>query len=236
MVDECRLEVDPGEDLLPELVPLPGIRVLVADLHPVIADVCAMILNQSGFSALPAHDVTQAVTLAHENVVDVAFIELLIGDTNGIDAATRILALRPHCRIVIWTGQREPVLSWVRREAEEQFGGCDLLCKPIHPRNIMHIARGARIPPECAIPSEPRNAIAAPARPEDYLTGSRLHEWFHYARERVLRARRDQDLILPKPETKGQRLDDDTARVFLRITGGDKQKARQLASQQGFTF
>src|SRR4051812_147092 len=115
MVDDCLLNVDPGEDLGVDLLELPGIRVLVADLFPVIAQTFAMILNASRFSAYSACSVDQAVRIARDNAIDVAFIELLIGETNAIDAATRILAHRPYCRIVIWTGRSEPLLSWVRR-------------------------------------------------------------------------------------------------------------------------
>ena len=129
MSDEIPLESEAREDL----PPVSGIKVLFADLHRCIADILAMILNQSGFSAFPAHSVDEAVRIAKENAIDVAFIELLIGETNAIDGAKRILALRPYCRIIIWCGRREPELSWVRREAEEQFGGCALLLKPVHP-------------------------------------------------------------------------------------------------------
>ena len=185
--DECLLDVDPGQDLGDELVHLPGIRVLVADLDRVIADTLAMILNASGFSAFPAYNVDHAVRTASESAIDVAFIELLIGETNAIDAAMRVLAVRPYCRIIIWTGRSEPVLSWVRREAEEQLGGCALICKPVHPADVIRIARGEPIPHECAIPSGSRNAIEAPASEEDYLRGERLYEYLSQARDMVLR-------------------------------------------------
>ena len=184
---KCSLDVGPAEDLGDRLLHMPGIRVLIADLDRIIADTCAMILNQSGFSAFAACNVDQAVRIATENAIDVAFIELLIGETNAIDAAMRILAVRPCCRIVIWCGRREPVLSWVRREAEEQFGGCALLCKPIHPVDLIRIARGEPIPVECTIPSESRNAIEAPASEEEYLSGSRLYEYLSEARDSLLR-------------------------------------------------
>jgi CheY-like chemotaxis protein len=191
MIEKCLFDVDPGEDVSDELLYVPGIRVLVADLFPVIADICTMILNASGFSAFSAHSVGHAVRIASENAIDVAFIELLIGDTDAIDAAVRILALRPYCRIVIWTGRREPVLSWVRREAARQFGGCELLCKPIHPRDILRIARGEPVPRHCIIRNEPRgSAEIQPVTPiaEEYcLSGPALHEYLNEAREVLLK-------------------------------------------------
>lgn len=183
MSDEHVSDSDAHEDLSH----LSKINVLVADLLPCIADTCAMILNHSGFSAFPAYSVDEAFRIASEKPIDVAFIELLIGETNAIDAARRILALRPYCRIVIWCGRSEPVLSWVRREAEEQFGGCALLCKPVHPLDVMRIARGEPIPVECSIPSEWRNAIDAPRSEEEYLSASRLYEYLSQAREALLR-------------------------------------------------
>ncbi len=183
MSDELQLEGEACEDL----PPAPGINVLVADLHRCIADTLAMILNQCGFSAFPAHNVDEAFRIASEEPIDVAFIELLIGETNAIDAAKRILALRPYCRIIIWCGRSEPELSWVRREAKEQFGGCALLLKPVHPEDVMRIARGGPIPVECSIPSESSNVRKAPASEAEYLSGSRLYEHLSQARALLLR-------------------------------------------------
>jgi hypothetical protein len=121
-----------------------------------------MILNLNGFSAFPAHSVDQAVRIASEKAIDVAFIELLIGETDAIDAAVRILEVRPYCRIIIWTGRSEPVLSWVRREADGQFGGCELVCKPIDPPQVIRTARGE------PVPYEPWTWLVD----EDFLSGS----------------------------------------------------------------
>jgi len=81
-----------------------GIKVLVADLHRVFADTIAMILNLSGFSAFPACTVSEAVKIAREQAMDVAMLELLIGETDAIDAAECILAVWACCLIIIWTG------------------------------------------------------------------------------------------------------------------------------------
>jgi DNA-binding response OmpR family regulator len=180
MFDES-LESEAREDL-PHA---PGIKVLFADLHRVIADTAAIILNQCGFSAFPAHSVDEAVRIANENSIDVAFIELLIGETDAIDAAERILEVRPYCRIIIWTGRSEPVLSWVRREADRRFGGCELVCKPVHPIRTMRIARGE------AVLHEPSTWVAD----EDCLSGSDLHEYLSEAREGMLQLQKEKNAL-----------------------------------------
>jgi hypothetical protein len=186
MSDDLPLE----SDACAELSHMPGIKVLFADLHRVIADTCAMILNQQGFEAFPAHSVNEAVRIASEKAIDVAFIELLIGETDAIDAAVRILALRPYCRIVIWTGQPQQVASWVRREADEQFGGCEVLFKPIWPPDVMRIARGEPIPSYCTIPDDLRSVGGAqpetPVAERDCLSSSELHEYLMRSRQLVL--------------------------------------------------
>jgi DNA-binding response OmpR family regulator len=180
MFDES-LEGDACEDLSH----VTGIKVLVADLYRVIADTFAMILNMKGFSAFPAHNVDEAVRIASEKTIDVAFIELLIGETDAIDAAERILAVRPHCRIIIWTGRSEPVLSWVRREADKRFGGCELVCKPVHPIRAMRIARGEAVLHESS----------ARAADEDCLSGSDLHEYLREARECMLKLDKEENAL-----------------------------------------
>jgi DNA-binding response OmpR family regulator len=163
----------------------PAIKVLFADLHRVIADTSAFILNHSGFSAFPAHSVDEAVTIASEKAIDVAFIELLIGETDAIDAAERILAVRPHCRIIIWTGRSEPVLTWVRREADKRFGGCDLVCKPVGPFRVMRIARGE------AVLHESSDWVAE----EDCLSGAELHQYLREARECMLTLYKEENAL-----------------------------------------
>jgi hypothetical protein len=179
MIDELMLESEACEGL-----PIaPGIKVLVADLFPIIADTGTMILNQRGFSAFPAHSVSEAVRIASEQAIDVAFIELLIGDTDAIDAAMRILELRPFCPIIIMTGRSDPVLSWVRREADERFGGCEIMCKPTDPPRVIRIARGE------PIPFEPWTWVSD----EDFLSGSELHQYLSEARDFMLKLMEEKD-------------------------------------------
>ena len=183
----CESGLMVGDDVLEsgareDLSHLRGIKILVADLHPIIADVMTIILNSSGFSAFSAHNVSEAIRIASEKALDVAFLELLIGETDAIDAAERILAVQPYCRIVIWTGWIEPVLSWVYHEAKERFGGCDLIPKPIPPSRIIRIAQGE------PVLYEPWAWLIG----EDCLSGSRLHEYLREARDLVLKLMKEQ--------------------------------------------
>jgi DNA-binding response OmpR family regulator len=178
-------ELVSDRDAREDLPHAPAIKVLFADLHRVIADTCAMILNLSGFLAFPAHSVDEAVRIASEKAIDVAFIELLIGETDAIDAAERILAVRPYCRIILWTGRREPVLSWVRREADRRFGGCELILKPVHPQDLIRILRGE------TVLHESRDWVAD----EDCLGGAELHQYLREARECMLTIYKEQDAL-----------------------------------------
>lgn len=165
------------------------VRVLVADLSPTIADVWTMILNESGFSAYAAHSLQEALMIARDHDIDVAIIELLISERNAIHAAERILALRPTCRIIISTGQNEPVVSWVRRDAEERIGGCDVLCRPYDPPDLFEILRGGPIPKNCAIPSQLRDRGETEVPPADestYLSGQELEDYLSDSRRLVL--------------------------------------------------
>lgn len=189
MIGKAPLNIEPDEALGNEFSHMKGIRVLVADLFPLVANTMTMILKLSGFAAFAAQNVDQAVEIARENVIHVAFIELLIGGTNALDAAEQILAIRPYCRIIIWTGRDEPVVSWVRREADKRIGGCTMLSKPIHPRDAMRIACGEPVPNRFAIPEKTQSSAA-----EDILSGSEFDAYLNNARETMLQLIRDQDL------------------------------------------
>lgn len=64
--------------------------------------------------------------------VDIAFLDIELGETNGIELAKKIKAVFPFCNIVFCTGYRT--------HAIEAFGlgACDYLVKPINEEKLRH--------------------------------------------------------------------------------------------------
>lgn len=122
---------------LPDSAPL---RVLVADDERLIADTLAMILGQNGFEATAVYSGGKAIETAATWAPDVFLTDVVMPDMNGIDAAIRICAMHPRCRILLLSGQA--ATSDLMRDARGSGHEFEVILKPIHPTHLLeHLRR-----------------------------------------------------------------------------------------------
>lgn len=110
-------------------------KVLVADDERVIADTLAIILNQSGFQATAVYSGEKAVEAAKDLQPDMLISDVIMTDLNGIDAAIRIRAMLPSCKILLFSGQAATadLLDRARGQGHE----FEILAKPVHPQDLL---------------------------------------------------------------------------------------------------
>lgn len=110
-------------------------KVLVADDERVIADTLAIILNQSGFDATAVYSGEKAVEMATALKPDMVISDVIMTDMNGIDAAIRIRAILPCCKILLFSGQASTadLLDRARIRGHE----FEILAKPVHPQDLL---------------------------------------------------------------------------------------------------
>ncbi len=110
-------------------------KVLVADDERVIADTLAIILNQSGFEATAVYSGEKAVETAKTLHPDMVISDVIMTDLNGIDAAIRIRAMLPSCKILLFSGQAATadLLDRARVQGHE----FEILAKPVHPQDLL---------------------------------------------------------------------------------------------------
>ena len=110
-------------------------KVLVADDERVIADTLAIILNQSGFEATAVYSGEKAVEMAAALKPDMVISDVIMTDMNGIDAAIRIRAILPSCKILLFSGQASTadLLDRARIRGHE----FEILAKPVHPQDLL---------------------------------------------------------------------------------------------------
>jgi CheY-like chemotaxis protein len=113
----------------------PKPRVLVADDERVIADTLAIILNQSGFDATAVYSGERAVEMAEILKPDMLISDVIMTDLNGIDAAIKIRAMLPGCKILLFSGQAATadLLDRVRAQGHE----FEILAKPVLPQDLL---------------------------------------------------------------------------------------------------
>ncbi|MBX6360009.1 response regulator [Pseudacidobacterium ailaaui] len=110
-------------------------KVLVADDERVIADTLAIILNQSGFEAIAVYSGEKAVEMAESIKPDMLISDVIMTDLNGIDAAIKIRAMLPSCKILLFSGQAATadLLDRARNQGHE----FEILAKPVHPQDLL---------------------------------------------------------------------------------------------------
>jgi CheY-like chemotaxis protein len=125
---------------LPSLMYLPDrLRILVADDERLIADTLAMILNQSGYEAIPVYGGKLAVEKARHWPPDLFLGDVSMPELDGIQAAIEICALCPGCRILLFSG--EPSSRILVRQASTKGHRFEFLDKPIPPLDLLNRIR-----------------------------------------------------------------------------------------------
>jgi CheY-like chemotaxis protein len=114
-------------------------KVLVADDEKVIADTLAIILNQNGYDASAVYTGTAAVEKAKATRPDLVISDVIMPDMNGIDAAIKIRALLPGCKILLFSGQA--ATADLLEDARKRGHEFEILAKPVHPQDLLQKLR-----------------------------------------------------------------------------------------------
>ena len=115
-------------------------RVLVADDEQVIANTLAIILNQAGFEARAVFSGEKAVEAIDSFQPDMLISDVIMTDLNGIDAAIKIRAMLPGCKILLFSGQA--ATADLLEKARTQGHEFEILAKPVHPTDLLAKLRG----------------------------------------------------------------------------------------------
>lgn len=113
----------------------PRPRVLVVDDERVIADTLAIILNQNGFEASAVYTGNSAVDQARSVRPDLIISDVIMPDMNGIEAAIKIRAMLPQCKILLFSGQA--ATADLLEQARTQGHEFEILAKPVHPQDLL---------------------------------------------------------------------------------------------------
>lgn len=115
-------------------------KVLVVDDEKVIADTLAKILDLNGYDASAVYTGAAAVEAARTQQPELVISDVIMPDMNGIQAAIRIRAVLPGCKILLFSGQAATadLLENARAEGHE----FEILAKPVHPADLLAKLKG----------------------------------------------------------------------------------------------
>ncbi len=110
-------------------------KVLVVDDEQVIADTLAKILDINGYDASAVYSGISAVESARALQPDLIISDVIMQDMDGIEAAIKIRAFLPSCKILLFSGQA--ATADLLENARSQGHDFEILAKPVHPSELL---------------------------------------------------------------------------------------------------
>lgn len=109
-------------------------RVLIVDDEINIADTLALIFRTQHYDARVAYSAEQAIEVIAEWRPDLAIIDVMLPEMNGIDLAIVTKANYRGCHVLLFSGHSNTAL--LLEEAGKKGHQFEVLAKPVHP-NLM---------------------------------------------------------------------------------------------------
>jgi CheY-like chemotaxis protein len=109
-------------------------RILIVDDELAIADTLALIFKTQRYDARVAYSAERAVEIIAEWRPDLAIIDVILPEMNGIDLAIVFKANYPGCHVLLFSGHANTAM--LLEEAGRKGHQFEVLAKPVHP-NIM---------------------------------------------------------------------------------------------------
>ncbi len=108
------------------MVRVPTARILVIDDDPEVVDILVTTLRDEGYGVLGALTSDEGLKLVILSRPDLVLLDIMLPGMNGIEVLKRIRSINPTIKVVMVTGNTDPVLA---REALE-LGALAYVDKP----------------------------------------------------------------------------------------------------------
>jgi DNA-binding NtrC family response regulator len=108
-----------------------GRKILIVDDEPEVTDSLAAILAKHDYDVRVAGTAEAAVETIAAWQPDLAIVDVVLPQMNGIDLAMVIRDSHPYCRIVLFSGYQ--TTQALLEEAARKGSLFEILAKPVHP-------------------------------------------------------------------------------------------------------
>ncbi len=113
-------------------------RILIVDDEPAIADTLQMIFKMQRYDARVAYSAEGAVELIAEWRPELAILDVILPEMNGIDLAIVIKSNHPKCHVILFSGHTNTAM--LLEEAISKGHNFAVLAKPVMPDLILERA------------------------------------------------------------------------------------------------
>jgi len=112
-------------------------RILVVDDEVAVAESLAMIFRTCGYEVRSAHSAEQAIETISEWQPDLAIVDVMLPQMNGIEFGIVLKSNYSACRVVLVSGH--PGTSELLEIARGRGHQFEILAKPLHPDVMLQI-------------------------------------------------------------------------------------------------
>lgn len=123
---------------------MPGIapirKILIVEDETSIADTLAVILSTRGYQVQVGYSAEKGIEIVAEWQPDLAVVDVMLPQMNGIDFSVILKDNYPLCRILLFSGQ--PDAGALLQEALKKGHQFPILAKPVHPDLMLHTIEG----------------------------------------------------------------------------------------------
>jgi DNA-binding NtrC family response regulator len=108
-----------------------GRGILIVDDDPAIAESLSAVFTHSGYDVRSAVSAEQAIETVAAWEPDLAILDVMLPQMNGLELAVVLRDNHPHCRLLLFSGHADtPTLA---EEAARKGNFFEILAKPVHP-------------------------------------------------------------------------------------------------------
>jgi DNA-binding NtrC family response regulator len=112
-----------------------GRKILIVDDEPEVTSSLAAILTKHEYDVRVAGNAEQAIETIAAWQPDLAIVDVMLPQMNGIELAMVIRDSHPYCRVVLFSGQQTS--QSLLEEAAKKGNLFEILAKPVHPMFIL---------------------------------------------------------------------------------------------------
>jgi DNA-binding NtrC family response regulator len=112
-------------------------RILIVDDELVIANTLAKVFSSNGYDSKAAYSVEGASEVISEWTPHLAIVDVRLKEMSGVEFAVQLREKFPGCEVALFTGLSD--LSDLLEKAHDAGHTFEVISKPIHPADILHI-------------------------------------------------------------------------------------------------
>jgi CheY-like chemotaxis protein len=121
-------------------------RILIVDDEMAIADTLSLIFQLQRYDVRVAYTAERAIEMIAEWIPDLAVLDVMLQEMNGIDLALVVKANHPKCHVILFSGHTNT--GSLLEEAGRKGHQFEILAKPVQPELMLERASALLSEPE----------------------------------------------------------------------------------------